>query len=254
MLASGNHINGLDAYSNEAVEVLRGWKRFLLTGLAIIDPNRPSRDIPFIIPSRQAGRPDAPFMVPANAHIFRVGLKIPKEIIWRNAPTGSTPNAKAATAQVRVVSNGNADIMPVTYNPLQGPPGLPQNWDAHEVHQVVPGGISGNHQVAEHTEGNISFPGQQVITTLPLATSYNPVNGVYAPCPVLALGTPESAAFFQIYSTARTNIALSVNNAAAAPTTSTGKKSAFILEIAGYIADLDLVEPEKAFYGVDALN
>lgn len=86
-LAAGNAINRVGA---GGVETFRGWKQFTMTGIAYIDPSRPSRDVPFIIPSRQPGHDDEPFLIPAWSYIYRAALTIPPNVNWDNKPWDGT--------------------------------------------------------------------------------------------------------------------------------------------------------------------
>jgi hypothetical protein len=253
MLAAGNLINQMHSYSSESVELFRGYQYSTMVGLAIVDPSQPSRSIPFIIPSRQKGRPDRPMSIRRPVYIHRVALRVPKDIVWTNVSTYSingTLNGQNHLTDVSVDTTVLAPgSSPATFmNVLIDPNRYPHrnDFDTEQIMQVFPGSKLVELVMKYKTSLNPSLEAQAVI---PYGEVMPDANSLPT-CPSLLLddSTAAQEGQFGPYSE---NFSLNFKNTAAAPVTLSGKKSAFILELSLFQPFYETIGTEKAFQGLD---
>jgi hypothetical protein len=257
MLAFGNYINHLDSYSGETVEITRGVKHFNLVGLATVNPAQPSREIPFMIPSRQRGREPKQFIVPSTAIITRVSVLIPKDVIWQNPenpsytppPPGSVAQQSQGLVTISQVLAGIGVIIPV--DPYGMGPATPQDFDTYCTFQRFPGMNWGRQYLGLPYSVSGAIPSQ--------ATAGAYFNGDNPNCSLLSWDSPVGPPASPIGSFRAATTALWIPNfntspTLPAPTTSTGKKSAIILEVSGFAFDFEPISLEKALAGVPDQN
>ena len=246
MLATGNQINTLDSYSGESLSVHGGVKSVTVTGFAIINSSSPSREIAFIIPSRQKGRGARRFSIPKGAFVHSVKVQVPKDVHW-DSPTQNT-NAY----QIGPAFNAFASIMLVD---AIHPPYSNREFDYAEIAFRIPGGSCGSFSRALYTAGYNTD--RQYVVTSPLA------DGTFTNVPILADNIqypPNTFADNLGISGAGQQLSeswvpfLLVKPTVAAPTTFSGKKSAFILTVSYQLPDLDVPITDDLFAGIAELD
>jgi hypothetical protein len=267
MLGTGNQINYHDSYSGETTEVIPGIRYFQRVGLAIIDPSRPSREIPFVIPARQKGREERRFACNfASEGIYQVNVIVPKDVRWENPNAAdTTPVAGPAfdadgienSARYTVIAGGSdpssllsAIALPVDPEyaaELAGAAG-PLLGDSIMSWTKIPGSIYGYYS-HQRNRGAVGFdtPGtrakylRQDTPSCPILWDDTLNSGTISYGGHQALGADP----WQPYLVTMPN--------AAAPTTYSGKKAAVVLEISGWIRPTfrDVISMEKALAGFD---
>jgi hypothetical protein len=218
MLATGNQINSYDSYSFETTEGFRGLKAFNQVGIAVIDPSRPSREVPFVIPSRQRGREPRPFVIPSRAYVYRVAVRIPKDIKWQN-PEAVGLDANGIVQSTGLVLIGENPSGPSNYLislPIDPDRNAdPKVLDATMVWTKVPGSDYGQFfgQYHQAVSGGLDLP----------QTIKKNFEGFVQRCPIIAfdrVGTPLPGNLVK----ADWFPSLTVQPSLIAPTTYTGKK------------------------------
>lgn len=224
----GSVINPHAGYDGERHQLTPGKQAFSMIGLAVIDPDRLSRDIAFILPSRQKGRKDKPFSVPAGAYITKIGVRIPKDLNMANA-VYEIANTPGATPGVQVA---------------YAPPVSQSIYDYVACWALSDAGDFGLKRVEAQGE---TSPGSSIqqITSVPSGSGALIAEASALSDPTVATGDPLTADW---------EPHLITPVAAAAPTThNTEKKSVVVLEVAGYFLDAETAYLEKALAGAEYL-
>jgi hypothetical protein len=229
-LAPGNVINPHDSFSFEATEINRGERRFNAIAIAIVDPERPSRDLPFIFPSRQRGRKDKPALFPAGVYITRVGLRIHQSI-----------NLVAGTYEIGLALG---DTLNVTMPYL--PPATPDliNKFDYAVGWAMANNEDFGRKRVELQAETLAGSGTQSFTEIALASG-----GLVAEAPILsdptvATGDPLLVPWLPHFLQPGAGIA---------PGTHSGKRGAIILDVSGFIIDPSIISYESATAGMGYL-
>jgi hypothetical protein len=226
-LNPGSVINPHDSYSNETIQLGRGTRQFNLRGLAIVDPERPSRDIPIIIPSRQKGRKDVMYSLPIGAYVTRVAVLIPKHL-----------NLASGTYEIGPTLGAAGNVQVVYAQTLQM-----TSFD-YEVGWVIADNEDfGRKRVAAQTD-TPTGSGVQTITDTPLASGALIAEAAILSDPTVANGDVLTTPWLPHFLTP---------GAVAQPSSWTGKKGAIVLDISGYYLDATPVNYETATAGCQYL-
>lgn len=223
----GSVINSHYSFGGERHQIKPGLQSFRAIGVAIIDPKRPSRDVPFIIPSRQKGIEDKAFQLPIGTYITRVGLRIPAAI-----------NLASATYEVGAVLGAATNVQAVYVNP-----GAQTKFDYSVCWALADFEDFGR----KRTEAQVDNPvgsGIQSVTEVASASGALVAEAAILSDPTVANGDSLSAIWEPHWLTP---------NAAAAPTTYTNKKLPIILDVSGYYIDANVVGYETATAGMQYL-
>ena len=226
-IASGNQINPHDSFSFESTEIQRGVKRFSCIAVAIVDPERPSRDLPFIFPSRQRGRKDKPAIFPVGVYINRVGLRI-----------GQAVKLLAATYEV-----GPALGDPLNISVPYAPTVLTDTFDYAACWALAENEDFGRKRTELQVETLLGSKIQQSVE-VPLASGALIAEAPILSDPTVANGDPLIAPWQPHFL---------MPGAGIAPGTYTGKRAAIILDVSGYVIDPTVVDYESATAGMGYL-
>lgn len=245
MLTTGNQINSLDSYSFETAEGFRGLKTFNQVGLAIVDPSRPSREIPFMIYSKQKGKEPIRYSIPRRAYVYRVGIRVPKEVVWEN-PTSGTNDLNGIVQStgdmyIEGVGTSATESISLPIDPAAGPLNARRIWDASMVWAKIPGSNYGQFYGIQQFEDN-TYPDSPVLIK-------RNFEGYLQRCQIMSHdwvgtglpGNPLRDDWKPV---------LKIQPSLIAPTTNNGKKSAIILEVSGYLFDEEPISSEKALSGI----
>jgi len=221
ILSTGSVINPLFGYASEQVQIRKGLRSFNTVGLAIVDPNSTSTDIPFISPSKQKGRVSNAFSIPAGAFITHVGFRIPANVVLENNEEYEIGPALAAARNTAFTCPAPADI---SLDYVKG-------WS---VADFAPWGV-------EYTAAQSLTAGMQTITEVADALADLRTAGAATLADQAdAEGDALAAAWLpRFLSVAGSN----------PPTTRNGKKDFIILEVGGYYLDGSVADYESATSG-----
>lgn len=227
-LNAGSIINPHSGYDGETHALYPGQRSWSMIGLAIIDPEQPSRDIAFILPARQKGRPNKIFTIPAGSYVTRASVRIPNKVVLGNGAYEIAPVA------------GAAEQIQVAY----APPVAASDYDYVVSWALVPHGSFGIKRVeaqADTAPGN----GQQLITSTPSTNGALLAEATILVDSSVANGDPLAADWSPHWITP---------GAVPFPATSSGKKEAVVLEVSGYYLDATATDMETAVAGVVSLG
>jgi hypothetical protein len=226
-LNPGSVINEHFGYSNEGITVRRGLELFNTVAVAIVDPEQPSRDIPFILPSRQKGRRNLTFNLPAGLFITRAAVRIPKEL-----------TLAAETYQIGTALGDAMNIsLPYVATALPGVFDYSVGWALADWQNF-------GQKVTEAQVETVPGNGVQSVATTNLAGG-----AILAECPIIsdptqANGDPLTAAWEPRFLMPGAN---------PAPTTNNGRKYGIILDISGYKLNPRAIDTETALAGMGYL-
>lgn len=228
-IAPGNQINAHDGYVFETTEVNRGTKRFSVLAVAIVDPERPSRDLPFIFPSRQRGRKDKMARFPVGIYITRVGVRVHKSIKLEpdNYQIGS--------------AIGNPLNISLPYIPPTAP--LVNTFDYSVGWAMAESEDFGRKRVEQQQEA-LAGSKIQLVTESSLASGALVAEAPILSDPTVANGDPLAAPWEPHFL---------MPGVANAPTTHNGHRSAIILDVSGFILDPAVADYETATAGMGYL-
>lgn len=228
-LAPGNQINAHDSFAYESTEINRGERRFSAIAVAIVDPERPSRDLPFIFPSRQRGRKDKPALFPAGIYITRVGLRIHKSI-----------KLEPETYQIGPALGDPTNIT----MPYAPPVATLNNKFDYAVGWAMAQNEDFGKKGLELQLETIAGSGIQQRTETALASGALIAEAPILSDPTVATGDPLTLPWTPHFLQP---------GAALAATTHTGKRAAIILDVSGYVIDPAIVDYESATAGMGYL-